>query len=75
MSNCVAKNYISTVINIYSSYKLFSHLVGVFRGEVLHWRDDALSNQLTVGGRGLLLDQLRFLTADWSKQAVGGEKV
>lgn len=50
---------------------LFSHLIGVFCGEVLHWGDDALSNQLTVGGRSLLLDQLRFLPADWSKQAAG----
>lgn len=47
---------------------LFPHLVGVFCGEILHWRDDALSNQLTIGGRGLLLDQLRLLAADWSKQ-------
>ena len=46
----------------------FPHLVGVFCGEVLHWRDDALSNQLTIRGRGLLLDQLRLLAADWSKQ-------
>lgn len=50
---------------------LSSHLVGVFRGEVLHRRDDSLGDQLTVGGRSLLLDQLCFLTADWRKQAAG----
>lgn len=71
-------NYISSrkkKRRIYSSSEPLSHLVGVFRGEVLHWWDDALSNQLTVGGRGLLLDQLRFLSANWSKQAVGTESL
>lgn len=48
-----------------------THLIGVFSGEVLHWGDDALSNQLTVGWRSLLLDQLCFLAADWRKQAAG----
>lgn len=51
------------------TWALCPHLVGVFCGEILHWWDDALSNQLTIGGRSLLLDQLRLLAADWSKQA------
>ncbi|TNN71970.1 hypothetical protein EYF80_017758 [Liparis tanakae] len=56
------------------SQQLFSHLIGVFCREVLHRRDDALCDQLTVGGRSLLLDQLRFLAADWSKQAAGHKR-
>ena len=46
-----------------------SHLTGVFRGEVLHRGNDALGDQLAVGGRSLLLDQLRFLATYRCKQA------
>ena len=46
-----------------------SHLIGVLCGEVLHGGDDALGDELTIGGRGLLLDELRLLAADWSKHA------
>lgn len=52
---------------------MVSHLIGVFCREILHWGNDALSNQLTIGGRSLLLDQLCFLAADWRKQAAGAQ--
>lgn len=50
-----------------------SYLIGVLSREILDRRNNSLSNQLTIGGRGLLLDKLRLLAADWSKQAKAKE--
>lgn len=51
--------------------KVSSHLIGVFGGEVLHWGDNALRDQLTVRRRGLLLNQLRLMSADRRKHTAG----
>ncbi len=46
-----------------------SYLIGVLSREVFHWWNDSLSNQLTVRGRGLLLDQFSLLPSDWCEHA------
>lgn len=59
-----------TGINIISdSSYLNSYLIWVLSREILYRRNNSLSNQLTIGGRSLLLDKLCLLTADWGKQA------
>lgn len=57
-----------TITNIFVLY-----LIGVLSGEVLYRRNDSLSNQLTIGRWGLLLNKFCFLAADWSKQAKAKE--